>query len=163
MYKAILKPVWAYGIHLEILKRFQSKMLRIIVNAPWYVPDNTIQRDIPVTTIKETIKKYSKNYRERLAGLPNKLANQLFVQGGDRREILVGWIAIYVLIVAQSGPSWFSLIISSITWRIIVYLNTSQTNSYDSLKDIPNNTLMKYFIKNIYCDLNIQYKQRLCL
>lgn len=41
--KAILKPLWTYGIQLrvtaadsqfEILQRFQSKMLRIIVDAP---------------------------------------------------------------------------------------------------------------------------------
>jgi hypothetical protein len=46
-YKAILKPIWTYGIQLwgtvsnsniEILERFQSKTLRMIVDAPWYVP-----------------------------------------------------------------------------------------------------------------------------
>jgi hypothetical protein len=43
IYKAILKPTWTYGIQLwgtnsnsniEILERFQSKVLRLIVNAP---------------------------------------------------------------------------------------------------------------------------------
>jgi hypothetical protein len=51
MYKTILKPIWTYGIQLwgttastsdiEILERFQSKSLRMIVDAPWYVP-NTV-------------------------------------------------------------------------------------------------------------------------
>jgi hypothetical protein len=44
IYKAILKPIWSYGIQLwgttsnsniEILERFQSKVLRLIVDAPW--------------------------------------------------------------------------------------------------------------------------------
>ena len=47
LYKTVIKPVWTYGIQLwgtasnsniEILQRFQSKMLRSLLNAPWYVP-----------------------------------------------------------------------------------------------------------------------------
>jgi hypothetical protein len=55
LYKYILKPIWTYGIQLcgtastsniEILERFQSKALGIIVDAPWYVPNNHIRRDL---------------------------------------------------------------------------------------------------------------------
>jgi hypothetical protein len=51
LYKTILKPIWTYGIQLwgtastsniEILECFQSKALRMIVDAPWYVPNNHI-------------------------------------------------------------------------------------------------------------------------
>jgi hypothetical protein len=51
LYKAILKPIWTYRIQLwgtastsdiEILERFQSKTLRTIVDAPWYVPNMVI-------------------------------------------------------------------------------------------------------------------------
>jgi hypothetical protein len=43
LHKTILKPIWTYGIQLwgtastsnvEILERFQSKALRLIVDAP---------------------------------------------------------------------------------------------------------------------------------
>jgi hypothetical protein len=46
IYKVILKPIWTYGIQLwgttsnsnnEIFERFQSKVLRLIVDAPWYI------------------------------------------------------------------------------------------------------------------------------
>jgi hypothetical protein len=46
LHKTILKPIWTYGIQLwgtastsniEILKRFQSKVLCMIVDAPWYI------------------------------------------------------------------------------------------------------------------------------
>ena len=61
IYKVILKPVWTYGIQLwatasvsniEILQRFQNKILRMIVNAPWYVSNQTIQRDLNIRTVK---------------------------------------------------------------------------------------------------------------
>jgi hypothetical protein len=54
VYKAIVKPILTYGVQLwgrasksniEILERFQSKFLRIITDAPWYVP-NTMLRQV---------------------------------------------------------------------------------------------------------------------
>jgi hypothetical protein len=62
IYKTILKPIWTYGIQLwgtastsniEILERFQSKALRVIVDAPWYVPNTVIRRDLYTPTDKE--------------------------------------------------------------------------------------------------------------
>lgn len=59
LYKAIITPVWTYGIQLwgsasnsniEILERFQAKVLRIIVNAPWYVTNEIIRRDLNIKT-----------------------------------------------------------------------------------------------------------------
>jgi len=53
--KAILKLAWTYGVqlwgtasnsNLEILERFQSKVLRIITDAPCYVPNAVIKRDL---------------------------------------------------------------------------------------------------------------------
>jgi hypothetical protein len=68
IYEAILKPIWTYGIQLwstastsntEILERFQSKALRMIVDAPWYVPNTVIRRDLQTPTVKEEIRRYS--------------------------------------------------------------------------------------------------------
>jgi hypothetical protein len=59
IYKTILKPIWTYGIqlwgtastsNLEILERFQSKALRMIVDAPWYEPNMAIRRDLQIQT-----------------------------------------------------------------------------------------------------------------
>jgi hypothetical protein len=55
LYKQILKPVWTYGIQLwgctkpsniAIIQRFQNKVLRAIVNAPWYVRNADLHRDL---------------------------------------------------------------------------------------------------------------------
>jgi hypothetical protein len=37
----------------EILKSFQSKALRMIVDAPWYVPNTLIRRDLQTPTVRE--------------------------------------------------------------------------------------------------------------
>ena len=68
LYKAILIPVWIYGIQLwgtasnsniEILQGFQSKILRSLIDAPWYVTNETIHRDLKIPTVKEEISKFS--------------------------------------------------------------------------------------------------------
>jgi hypothetical protein len=57
LYKAILKPIWIYGTQLwgtastsniEILERLQSKTLRTVVGAPWYVPNTVIRSDLQI-------------------------------------------------------------------------------------------------------------------
>jgi hypothetical protein len=64
IYKVILKPIWTYGIQLwgtisnsnfDILKRFQSKVLRLIVDALWYVSNSVIRKDLQIPTVKEEI------------------------------------------------------------------------------------------------------------
>lgn len=74
VYKVILKPIWTYGIQLwgtasnsniEILQRYQSKTLRSIVTAPWYVRNDVIHHDLNISTVKEEISKFSKKYLHR--------------------------------------------------------------------------------------------------
>ena len=54
LYKTVIKLAWTYGIqqwgtasnsNIEILRRFQSKTLRSLINAPWYVTNETNHRD----------------------------------------------------------------------------------------------------------------------
>jgi hypothetical protein len=94
IYKAILKPIWTYGIQLwstastsdtEILKRFHSKVLRTIVDAPWYVPNTVIRRDLQTPTVKEEIHHYSSEYSARLSVHPNDLVVNLTAQPDNRR------------------------------------------------------------------------------
>jgi hypothetical protein len=82
IYKTILKPIWTYGIqfwgtaftsNIEILERFQSKALRMIVDAPSYVPNTVIQRDLQIPTVKEEIRRYSSQLCARLSTHLNDL------------------------------------------------------------------------------------------
>ena len=65
LYKCVLKPVWNYGIQLwetnansniEILQRFQSKTLRMMINAPWYITNAQIHRELKIPMVKDEIK-----------------------------------------------------------------------------------------------------------
>jgi hypothetical protein len=96
LYKVILKPVWAYCIqlwgsaansNLEILERFQSKVLQIIVNAPWFIPNHIIKRDLQIKTVKSEIRGYCVNYNKRPATHPIALANQLLTKTNTQRRL----------------------------------------------------------------------------
>jgi len=82
VYKAVLKPIWTYGVqlwgfasnsNLEILERFQSKVLRIITDAPWYMPNAGIKRDLQVLSICQEVRNCSVTYRRRLDDHPGTI------------------------------------------------------------------------------------------
>jgi hypothetical protein len=56
-----------------LLDRFRSKALRMIVDAPWYVPNMVIPRDLQKPTVKEEIHRYSSQYSARLSAHPTDL------------------------------------------------------------------------------------------
>jgi hypothetical protein len=94
LYKSILKSIWTCGIQLwgtastsniEIIERFQSKAVRIIVDAPWYVPNNHIRRDLHMTSVKEEICHSSNQYYTRLTTHPNDQILTLMTIPGNRR------------------------------------------------------------------------------
>jgi hypothetical protein len=92
--KTIHKPIWTYEIQLwgtastsniEILERFISKALRMIVDAPWYVPNTVIRRYLQIPTVKEEIRRYSSQYSARLSAHPNELIVNLILLPDSRR------------------------------------------------------------------------------
>jgi hypothetical protein len=94
IYKTILKQIWTYGIQLwgtastsniEILEHFQSKALSKIVDAPWYMPNTVIRRDLQIPTVKEEICRYRSQYSARLSAHPNDLIVNLMELPENRR------------------------------------------------------------------------------
>jgi hypothetical protein len=92
----LLIPIWTYGIHLwgtastsniEILESFQSKTLRMIVDAPWYVSNTVIRRDLQLLTVKEEIRRYSSQYSSRLSTHLNDLIVNLIGNFPKRTSI----------------------------------------------------------------------------
>ena len=80
IYKTVLKPVWTYGIELwgcasnsniEILQRYQSKLLRTITNAPWYVTNHTLHSDLHIPYVREVFQERIANHRTTIASHPN--------------------------------------------------------------------------------------------
>jgi carbonic anhydrase len=93
-YKVVLKPIWTYGLQLwgmaytsniEILDRFQSKALRMITDAPWYVTNALLRRDLHIPSVKEEIYGLSSQYSARLNSHPNLLTANLKKQPTNRR------------------------------------------------------------------------------
>ena len=86
LYKQILKPVWTYGIQLwgcaeqsntDIIQRFQNKVHRNIVDAPWYVRNADVHRDLQMEMVTSEIGKFAKNHEERPLHYVNVEAIQL--------------------------------------------------------------------------------------
>jgi hypothetical protein len=71
--------------NIEILQRFQSKALRMIVDEPWYVPNTVTRRDLQIPTVKEEIRRYSSQYSARLCAHPNDLTINLTELPYNRR------------------------------------------------------------------------------
>jgi hypothetical protein len=69
----------------EILERFQSKALHMIVDTPWYVPNTVIRRDLQIPTVKEEIRRCSSQYSTRLSAHPNDLIVNLIELQNNRR------------------------------------------------------------------------------
>jgi hypothetical protein len=74
LYKQVICQVWSYGIQLwgwasdsniEVIQRYQNKVLKCIVNAPWYVR-NSDHRDLGVETITDIIAKFANSHEEAL-------------------------------------------------------------------------------------------------
>jgi hypothetical protein len=65
LYKQVIRPVWIYGIQLwgcasdsniEVIQRYQNKMLICTVNAPWYVRNNDLYRVLGIETVTDIVK-----------------------------------------------------------------------------------------------------------
>jgi hypothetical protein len=69
----------------EILERFQSKVLRMIVDTPWYVPNTVIRTELQTPTVKEEIRHYSSQYSARLSVHPNDPTVNLLAQPHNKR------------------------------------------------------------------------------
>ena len=69
LYKSVIKPIWIYGIELlcssksniAIIQRIQSKMLRILIYAAWYIFNQTLHFDLNISYVRDVIQERSVN------------------------------------------------------------------------------------------------------
>jgi hypothetical protein len=100
IYKATIKPVWTYGMELwvcskpsntNILQTFQSKTLRKLANAPWYISDVTLHNDLRIPYGTEVIRTYANNHKNCTAQNNNQLIRDLFDQPEIGRRLNRMW------------------------------------------------------------------------
>lgn len=86
IYKAAIKPIWTYGLqiwgttcnsNLEIIERQQSKMLRLMTNAPRYISNKQLLNDLKINTVKDTIKEQTTKYLTKITQHTNIEINKL--------------------------------------------------------------------------------------
>jgi hypothetical protein len=100
VYKCGLKAVWTYGIQLwgcakpsqtQILQRLQSKILRSLANAPWYVSNLQLHTDLGIPFVAAGIRRSSLFYHRRLAGNHNALVAALSTPPNVARRLKRRW------------------------------------------------------------------------
>lgn len=86
MYNSLIKPIWMYGIQLwgsakysniELIQRAQSKILRKITGAPWYIRNENLHNDLQVPLVREVFSNVKQKYLQKLTNHPNELAKAL--------------------------------------------------------------------------------------
>jgi hypothetical protein len=94
IYKQVLRPIWTYGFQLwgcacqtnnAIIQRFQNKVLRDIVNAPYYIKNENIHKDLNMETVDEIIKKMAISHENRLKQHVNTETKQILLEANIRR------------------------------------------------------------------------------
>jgi hypothetical protein len=79
MYKAILKPIWSYGVQFwgcakpsntNIIQRVQQKIPRMVLNAPWYISNRTLHEDSGTPFVEDEINRLTNSYLYNLPGHP---------------------------------------------------------------------------------------------
>lgn len=99
LYKTIITPIWTYGIeiwgcasksNIAIIQRCQSKILRMIANAPWYVTNQTLHEDLKIPSVQDVIKTRSSKYQSKLEVHTNILLQPL-TQVNETRRLQRKW------------------------------------------------------------------------
>lgn len=103
LYKLLLKPIWTYGIqlwgaakpsNLNKIQVFQSKCLRQITKAPYYVSNDTLHRDLAISTVQNVAKTLYKRTHSKFHSHRNPLISELStntIPGDPRRRLKRTW------------------------------------------------------------------------
>jgi hypothetical protein len=95
LYKQVVRPVWSYGIQLwgcasdsniQVIQRFQNKVLKCIVQAPWCIRNSDLHRDLGIETVTDIITRLPSSHKKRLQNHINSEVSRLLnVQNISRR------------------------------------------------------------------------------
>lgn len=86
VYKTIFRPMWSYcaalwgaarNCHLNKLQIAQNKYLRTATNAPWYVSNSTLHRDLGIVPVKDYVNDLIVAHQERVDRHANPLIANL--------------------------------------------------------------------------------------
>ena len=82
----LLSLFWPYSIalwgcasksNISVIQRYQSKLLRTITNAPWYVTNQTLHSDLRILYVRSVLQDYIHKHRSALEVHSNPLVEPL--------------------------------------------------------------------------------------
>jgi flagellin-specific chaperone FliS len=95
LYKQVLRPVWSYGIQLwgcagdsniQLIQCFQNNVLKCIVQAPWYIRNSDLHRDLRIETVTDIITRLASSHKKRLRNhINSQVSGLLNVQNIPRQ------------------------------------------------------------------------------
>jgi hypothetical protein len=98
IYKAIIIPVWTYGLELwvcvskfntSIIQRSQAKILRMILDAPWYVSNATFHAALGISSVQDVIQQRGNKHHNKIKTHENSLLKTLLAR--DNRRLKRNW------------------------------------------------------------------------
>ena len=100
------------------MQKFRNRVLRGIVDAPWYIRNDNLHKDLDVKTVDSVIKKYAQSHEQRLQRHIKVEALQLLNNDGLVRRLkrtkpfeLVQYILLY-------NRTWTTVHIQTVTTTI---------------------------------------------
>jgi hypothetical protein len=84
LYKQVLQPVWSCGIQLwgctsdsniQVIQRFQNKVVKCIVQTPWYIRNSDLHWDLRIETVTDIITRLASSHKKRLQ---NRISSEVF-------------------------------------------------------------------------------------
>jgi hypothetical protein len=99
IYKAVLKPVWTYGIEFwgcatksnpAIVQLYQPKLLITMANAPRYVSNHNLHTDLHIPYVPTVFQERIAKHRTTLTSHPNPLMEAL-LQPLHKRRLKGRW------------------------------------------------------------------------
>jgi hypothetical protein len=94
IFKALIIPIWTYDVELwgcasksntSIIQSSQSKFLRMIVEAPWYVYYATLHADLSLSSVQDAIQQRSNKHHNKIKTQENPLLKTLMARDDSRR------------------------------------------------------------------------------
>ena len=73
--------------NIDVIQGFQNNVLRNIVNAPWYIRNNDLHRDLEVDVVSREIQRFAQKHEERLHHHEKVEAIQLLENMGIVRRL----------------------------------------------------------------------------
>jgi uncharacterized protein YeeX (DUF496 family) len=51
---------------VPVIQRYRNKVLKCIINVPWYIRNSDLHRDLRIETVRDIIAKFTKSHEKRL-------------------------------------------------------------------------------------------------